>query len=305
MRIVACLLIVITCCRAQRAEDQVAATLKQMERAEQTGDANAWVALWAKEWAGNAEKMRPYIRPRPETQYRASTVYAQGDDAVILAQASVGTFVNITLRREDGAWKIKDEAFRETAADANSVYALVPPAGGAFLNAGAPWDRVAPAMEAGQAARQGWQMRAVFDESYLYVRIETREMLPAPGSTIEKPPSGWPVMKIGVAGAGEFVLYDAVNVGDQATFDASGKANSHRHYAAYSLRLEREHREIFTAWADVHGNRLIEVNGRNFEMRIPLRAMGIADARTASITVGDAQWPKSAIVSAAVARYPQ
>ena len=91
-----------------------------------------------------------------------------------------------------------------------------------------------------QAARFGWQMKAVFDESYLYIRIESSAELPAPGSTIGKPPGDWPVLKIGASDAGEFVLYDAVNVGDQATFDERGRANSHRPFAAYSIRLEQQ-----------------------------------------------------------------
>lgn len=305
MRLVAFFLIFGVCCRAQRTEDQVAATLKQLERAEQTGDANAWIALWARGSAANAEKMRAYIRPRPEQRYQASAIYAQGDEAVILAQAAVGSFVTLTFVREDEAWKIKDEKWRDTAANPNSVYALLPPAGGAFLNAGSPWDQAAPAVDANQAARQGWQVRAIFDESFLYVRIEARDPLPAPGSTIVRPPGGWPVMKIGIAGAGDFVLFDSVNVGDQATFDQSGKANSHRAYASYLMRLEHNDREIFTTWADLETNRLIEVSGRNFEIRIPLRLMGITDVRAAKITIGDAQWPKSVFFSATVARYPR
>jgi hypothetical protein len=33
--------------------------------------------------------------------------------------------------------------------------------------------------------------------------------------------------------------------------------------------------------------------------------MGIPDSRATKITVGDAQWPKSAIVSIALQRYPR
>jgi hypothetical protein len=32
-------------------------------------------------------------------------------------------------------------------------------------------------------------------------------------------------------------------------------------------------------------------------VRVPLRTMGITDARQTKITIGDAQWPKSAIFS--------
>jgi hypothetical protein len=160
-------------------------------------------------------------------------------------------------------------------------------------------------MDSAKAARQGWQMKAVFDESYLYIRIESSAELPAPGSTIGTPPGGWPVLKIDTADAGEFVLYDAVNVGDQATFDAEGRANSHRPFAAYSIRLERKGHEVFSASADLHPCPLIEVAGRDYDIRVPLATMGIMDSRATKMTIGDAQWPKSAVVSIAVQRYPR
>jgi hypothetical protein len=103
-------------------------------------------------------------------------------------------------------------------------------------------------------------MKAIFGESNLYIRIKSSAELPAPGSTIEKPVGGWPVLKIDTSDAGEFVLYDAVN---QATFDASGKANSHHPLAAYLIRLERNDHEIFSASADLNPSPLIEVAGRD------------------------------------------
>src|SRR5581483_8797694 len=112
-------------------------------------------------------------------------------------------------------------------------------------------------LKAAEASRQGWQMKAAFDESYLYIRFESSDQLPAPGSTIKTPPGGWPVLKIDTSNAGEFVLNDAVNVGDQATFDEQGKANSHRAFADYSIRLERKDHEIFTASAGLHPNPLL------------------------------------------------
>lgn len=148
-------------------------------------------------------------------------------------------------------------------------------------------------------------MKSVFDESYLYIRIESSAELPAPGSALERPSGGWPVLKISTSDAGEFVLYDALNIGDQATFDKSGKANSHRPYAAYSVRLEQKDHEIFTAWAGLNPSPLVTVAGRDYDIRIPLAAMGIMDSRATRITVGDAQWPKSVFVSIAAPRYPR
>jgi hypothetical protein len=303
VRVLAIVLLTLTACRAQSAESQVEAVLKRMERAEQTGDFDGWAGLWTHEKSGEFEKMRPYATARPEVRYRAMKSFVHGDAAVLLVQGGPNAFVTMMLRRESGQWKIQDLLFRDTAPDPNSVYALAPPDPGAFARAGSRWDQVAPGMDPSQAARLGWQMKAVFDESYLYIRIESSADLPAPGSTIEKPPGGWPVLKIDILGAGEFVLYDAVNVGDQATFDARGKANSHRAYAAYMIRLERNGHEVFSTSADLHPSPLVEVAGRYYDIRIPLATMGITDSRATRMTIGDAQWPKSVVVSVAVQRY--
>ncbi len=110
-------------------------------------------------------------------------------------------------------------------------------------------------------------------------------------------------MRVGVSGVGEFVLHAGADIGDQATFDQSGRANSHRHYVSYSLRLERAKQPIFQASADLHPNPLVQVGERFFEVRVPLRTMGVSDARNTRITVGDAQWPKSAIFSLDLPQY--
>jgi len=208
------------------------------------------------------------------------------------------------LRSEGGQWRIQGQLWRDTAPDPISVYALVPPDPGAFARAGSPWGQLPAAMDPSQAARVGWQMKAVFNESYLYIRIELQAELPAPGSTIEKPPGGWQNLKIDTSDAGEFVLFDAVNVGDQATFDASGRANSHRPFAAYMIRLERNRKEVFSASADLRPSPLLDVAGRDYDIRIPLATMGIVGSHATKMTIGDAQWPKSAVVSTAVQKYP-
>ena len=303
-QVIAILLLTVTACGQQSDQSKVEAVLQQMERAEQTGDFNAWAGLWTREKFPEVEKLRPYVKARPEVHYRAMKSFVRNDEAVLLVQAASNSFATMALRREGGQWKIQDQLWRDTAPDPNSVYALVPPNPGAFARAGLLWDQVAPAMDPSKAATLGWQMKAIFDESYLYIRIESNSELPAPGSTIEKPPGGWPVLKIDTSNAGEFVLYDAVNVGDQATFDASGKANSHRPFAAYLIRLERNHHEVFSASADLRPSPLVEVAGRNYDIRIPLGTMGIMDASATKMTIGDAQWPKSAVVSFAVQRYP-
>jgi hypothetical protein len=305
VRVLTILLLTVTACCAQSDESKVEAVLKQLERAEQTGDFDSWAGVWTRENSGDVEKMRPHVRARPEVHYRATKTFVQGDEAVLLVERSSDSFVTMTLRKEGGQWKLRDQHFRNTAPDPYSIYALIPPHPGAFARDGSRWDHVAPAMDPSQAARLGWQMKAIFDESYLYIRIESSAELPAPGSTISTPPGGWPVLKIDTSDAGEFVLYDAVSVGDQATFDASGKANSHRPYAAYMIRLEHKDHEVFSTSADLHPSPLVEVAGRDYDIRIPLATMGIMDSRATKMTVGDASWPKSVVVSLAVQRYPR
>jgi hypothetical protein len=282
-------------CRAQRPEDEVLAVYKAMEKAEQSGDADGFIGLWSRETVSNAEGMRPYIRPRPDVLYKSSRVFVQGDEAALLGQSGPDQFQIMRFVREDGRWKIKDQVFGDKAPHPDSVYAMIPPATGAFARAGEPWPSVTPAFDAAGAGRQGWQLRATYDESFLYIRIESSKPIPAPGTTAEMPPGGWPVMKAGVSGVGEFVLHVNANIGDQATFDKSGRANSHRPFVSYWLMLERADRMIFQATAGPDPEPLVQAGDHFFEVRVPLRTMGVADARQTKITLGDAQWPKSVV----------
>jgi hypothetical protein len=99
------------------------------------------------------------------------------------------------------------------------------------------------------------------------------------------------------------VLHANANIGDQATFDKSGRANSHRPYVAYWLMLERADQMIFQAWAGLEPNPLVQAADHFFDVRVPLRTMGVADAGPAKIRIGDAQWPKSVFFSLAAQQY--
>ncbi len=303
MRTLVCFLICAAACPAQSPEDQILAAYRQMEKAEQTGDANSFVGLWSRESASNAEKMRPYLRARPDAHYQSSKVFVQGDEAVLLGQIRETQFLSMRFVKEDGRWKIQDQAWSDKAYPAQSVYAILPPPPGAFARAGAPWENVPPAFNQAEAARRGWQARAIYDESFLYVRIESLAPMPAPGTPAGTPPMGWPVMKVGVFGLGEFVLHATANIGDQAAFDESGRAKSHQPYVAYWLMLERANQMIFQAWAALHPDPLIQAGDHSLTVRVPLQAMGVANASRPKITIGDAQWPKSALFSLEVPQY--
>lgn len=291
-------------CWAQRPEDEVLSVYRQIEQAVQSGDANhTFIGFWSREKAGEAEGLRAQMRPQPDAHYTASKVFVQGDLAALLGQYGKNEFLRVLFVKEDGRWKIKDFAGSDKAYPAETVYAMLPPPGGAFERAGAPWRNVTPAFTEADAARRGFQVRAAYDESFLYIRIELPAPMPAPGSQAEKPPMGWPTMKIGVSNVGEFVLHATANIGDQATFDEGGRANSHRHFVAYWLLLERAQQMIFQAWAGLDSNPLIQTEDNFLDVRVPLRTLGVADARRTKIIVGDAQWPKSAIFSLEAQQY--
>jgi hypothetical protein len=149
-----------------------------MEKTEQTGDANTWFGLWSREGVANAEKVRPYFRPRPNEHYTSSKVFVQGDDAALLGQIAEEQFLGMRLVKEAGLWKIKDQIWSDKPYHADSVYAMIPPPAEAFERAGAPWQNVAPAFNGAGAAKRGWQVRTTYDESYLYVRIESSRLFP-------------------------------------------------------------------------------------------------------------------------------
>src|SRR5215467_10400678 len=105
MRMIA-LLICPAVCHAQIAENAVLAVLQQMERAEQTGNGQAWLDLWSPKSrvAGHAE-VKDMIRADPSARYRATKVFVQGDLAALIATTK-DQFVSMRFSRENGAWKI-------------------------------------------------------------------------------------------------------------------------------------------------------------------------------------------------------
>lgn len=299
-----CFLICAIACPAQTPESQVLAVYKQLEKAVQTGDADhTFVGLWTRDKRSDAEQLRAHIPPQPNAHYTASKVFVQGDQAVLLGQFAPEGFLSLRFIQEDGQWKIKDFASSDKPYPAASVYSMIPPAAGAFERAGEPWQNVAPALTKAGAARWSWQLRAAFDDSFLYIRIDSSQPMPAPGAPAEKPPMGWPVFKIGVSGVGEFVLHADANIGDNAKFDENGRAKTHQHFVAYWLMLERANKTIFQAWAGPDPDPLIRVSGNSLEVRVPMHTLGVTDAAHTKILIGDAQWPKSAIFTVEAQHY--
>jgi hypothetical protein len=67
--------------------------------------------------------------------------------------------------------------------------------------------------------------------------------------------------------------------------------------------LERADQMIFQATAGLNPNPLVQAGEHFFDVRVPLRTMGVADARRTKIVIGDAQWPKTTIFSIEVPQY--
>jgi hypothetical protein len=316
-------------CKAQNANAAVLAVLKQMERAEQTGDSRAWAELWDQETRAKLEKEREQgrdlpMRPQPTARYVATKTLVEGEKAATIAAMSDSSnparhnYVSMRFVREQGAWKIADQVWSETAPDPASIYTLSPPEDGAFARAGSPWQRVPKAIgntKYFKPEELRWNLQAAFDESFLYVRIEAATALPAPNSEVKGKfadlksgvPRDWPVMMIKITGPAskpsKFTFDAADFIGDQATFDEQGKANSHRHFVAYSLSLRRGDTFVYSAGSGVHSDPLIDIHDRFFDFKIPLKTMGVDALRTVKLEIADANEPIGMIQPYAVKPY--
>jgi hypothetical protein len=72
---------------------------------------------------------------------------------------------------------------------------------------------------------------------------------------------------------------------------------------SYWLLLERADQMIFQTNAGLNPDPLVHAGDHAFDVRLPLRTMGVSDAKRTKITIGDAQWPKTAIFSLDVPPY--
>jgi len=307
-------------CKAQPSDQAVVAVVREMEHALQTGDSKAWTALFDAKTREKVPGQQQTIPARPTIQFRPTKTLVQADHAAVIAVMSdsanpaTRNHVTLGLVRENGAWKIADQMWSEKAPDPGSIYARLPPEDGAFARAGSPWPGIARAVRNSKYYKPEqvrWGLQATIDESYLYIRIEASRELPAPNTEVKGEfkdlrspvPWDWPVMKIRVSGAGnsEFRLDAANSIGDQATFDKQGKADSHRHYVAYLLTIWRGDDMVFTTSAGTDPDPLVQVHGSYLDLRIPVKALGVDPA--AKFAILDANGPIGSIEPYTVAAY--
>jgi hypothetical protein len=302
-----------TAAQVQGPEDAVLAVYRQMEKAEQTGNADAWIALWSSksDVHANAAVLKGMVRARPSVRYQATKVVVERDAAGLIGQfgyqsAGQGADQYFSMRfiRESDGWKILDQSFSNVAIDPTSLYALVPPPDGPFVQAGSPWQNVSRAVGNTQYYRPEqlrWKLQATYDPAYLYIRIEAASALPPPNTEVQGTfpnfiKSGvardWPIMRIRVLGGTprEYTFDAADQIQDKATFDEQGKANSHRSFAVYALTLWKGDHVVFSASTGFAVSPLISVGDHFIDMRIPLKTLGIETSPQA-IEIRDANGP--------------
>ena len=292
-------------CQARRPEDAVLAVYSRLQKAAQAGDADSLIALWAPEssMGQNAAMMKSMIRPRPGIRYEADKVLVQGDDAAIIGHSAGDVFFSMRFVRQSGAWKILDQAFSNVPVDPASIYTLVPPPDGQFVQAGLPWQNVPRAIgntKYYQPEKLQWKLQATTDPDWLYIRIEAAVPLPAPDTEVNGSfpnlSSGvrrdWPVMRLRLLGGTprEYTFDIADQVADKATFDDSGKANSHHPFVVYSLLAWKGMHVAFTLSTGFPLSPLITVADRFIDVRIPLKALGVENSKQA-IEISDANGP--------------
>src|SRR5258708_11757167 len=101
-------------------------------------------------------------------------------------------------------------------------------------------------------------------------------------------------MKIAIAGspqrpAREFQFQLGSSIGDRATFDDKGKANTHFHFVSYNLSVTKgEERTLFRSSAPDPSNRLLAVHDRFVDMKFPLQAFRVTGAGRPRIEIRDA-----------------
>ncbi len=143
-----------------------------------------------------------------------------------------------------------------------------------------------------------WATQAVYDESFVYLRFEGGVALPTTGQEVaDQFVPGIPIMPILEI---EVVPVQAqespetrfmVTIGDVTTqkpsFVETGKATSTRYFMNYSLALQDSEGEpIFHNFADSLA-RLIEVDARFIEVKIPWGSLGMGNEDAARVILHD------------------
>jgi len=283
--------------RTSAAEQSVLETYKRMETADRKGDVEAWFAFRDKK---SLDAMNPAVkaairkggRARPQVQYEPVIVRTAASNAVLIGKitdpaAGTTQYQSILFTTEDGAWKVSRERFSESPFDPFVLHGLLPPEGGAFTRAGSPWKKIPYAgVNTAVLGKKEvmWKVQAIFDESFVYVRYEWVSDIPAPGSRVPPDcaaegktggPPPPPVMQIKVTGAEPQGRSLTV-----AANDVVSATGANRFTVSYSMTVKNAAAEdIFDySLGNDSSGRLLSVQGRYIEVRIPLSGLDVTES---------------------------
>jgi hypothetical protein len=297
----------------------VAAAYKQIEKAMREGDGKLYLSLMDRATRSQMDAqyqatLERGIPPQPWVHLEPVAVKARGDQAFV-----IGSFENpqtpdsvksylVRYVREDGGWKIAELVAADRPPYAPAIHAYFPPEPGAFIRAGAPWQKVSYAelnTKFFKPEDLTWKLQATRDATFLYLRFEAPASLPAPKAEIPEAetksfntgvPSGLPIMRIEITSKPDrqamtksrFELQVGGNIGSRATFDDSGKANSQHYFLAYSLMIRSDRDEWLFDSEPGAFNDLMTVHEQFIDLRIPLAAIGVDPAGTSEIEILEA-----------------
>jgi hypothetical protein len=285
-----------------------------MEQADRQGDGQLWFSLRDRRTldtmdAGLKASIRKGGHPRPSVRYEPATVRVSVDRAIVIGKvvdpdAGTAQFQNVLFVVESGAWKVAREQWSDSPFDPFVVYGLLPPEPGSFSRSGS-WRHVPyanPNLQTLGKKDQVWKMQATFDEAYLYVRYEWATEIPAPGARVRPElaeagktggPPPPPSMRIKVAveeadgniAPRELTIAVSDVVSTRGAFESQAKGAANRFFVGYSLFVKNAAGEDIFEYAlgnDSTG-RLLTVQDRVIEVRIPLGGLGIGSRSKAKL----------------------
>jgi hypothetical protein len=204
------------------------------------------------------------------------------------------------LVRESGEWRIDRQVVSTTPFTA--AYFL-PPEGGRFMGAGAPWERVAPITdpEVGRPdqPKASWQLAR--DEAFVYLRASYAKELPPVGERLEGGATSLDLLGFGPASI-EAVITRPMQKPTRVsiTFEATAKGavkflpeRTHVDTLDYTVTVEPHAGGSWTGslraehGGDDGGDQsLFELRGNAFLVKLPLEALGAGPDANVSLEFG-------------------
>jgi hypothetical protein len=282
---------------SRAAVQAVLATYQKMEDADRRGDGALWLALRDRATlAAMDDKVKDAIRKggrsRPNVRYEALATQAIGARSVILGKvtdpdANTVQYAAILFVLQEGEWKVAQEQLGEKQFDPFVLYAMLEPAEGLFSRDGSPWKSIPYAASNADVVRGDdivWKVQATQDESFLYLRFEATQPLPAPGAKLRPEvaktgrtggPAAPPPMRIKTAGPNQYAISVNSLVSAAPSFDSKGRPSGDKFTVAYTLSVKNGDDEVFsTTISENSHNFLVTVHERFIDVRIPVAGLG-------------------------------